>query len=723
MVILLFITFHIHAQITGHVKGIDPETKTEITLAGASVNWLNTSIGVLTDASGHFSISPVGKSNLLVIQFIGYKPDTIDVFERNHQKHSHLDIVLQNNSEINEIVVVENTQTTGISSIKTIQTEQINSQGLKKLACCNLSESFENSATVDVSYADAVTGAKQIQMLGLAGNYNQIMIENIPAIRGLSTPLGLSYIPGTWMESIQISKGSASVINGFESISGQINVELLKPKQNDEILVNVYANSELKTEANLVLPRKINNKWTTSLLAHANNFSNETDHDNDGFMDSPKARQLNLLNRWNYQTNNVHLQFGVNYLNEERQGGQTTSAENLPHLYRAQINTNYVRSFGKLGFVFAKPGTSIGIQSQYVFHEQNALLGSNTFDAREQSGLLNVIFQSFINNTAHQYSVGLNGQINRLEQTLNNSPDLIDEQSAGLFGQYSYIPGHNFNLIVGLRADYSNNYRLLSTPRVHLKWEFLPRFSLRVSAGTAHRTAYAIAENFGKLMSNRIISVQTEDFLEKAANVGGHIMWAPNFSQKRKANLSLDFYHTRFSEQVILDTETPGQLNIYSLNGTSYSNSFQAQAYAEPLKNTDLMVAYRFNDVKATFDGQLKEMPFVKRHKMVISNSWYTPYKRWQLDLTGQLNGVSRLTQHLPEALPVESPTYWIFHAQLTRRFKKLELYAGGENISNYTQTQKIVLANDVDSAYFDASRIWGPVMGRMLYAGLRYKL
>lgn len=255
ILIMLISVQGLHAQ---HVMGTVAEVENgeDIPVIGATVVFLGTTVGTRTDETGMFHLDKPDKSaDQLVISYVGYKNDTIPAVGTD------IKVVLQKSIELQGVEITAKDNGSYISQLKPLKTEVLTTNELRKNACCNLSESFESNPTVDVAFSDAVTGAKQIQLLGLSGVYVQTLTDVLPSLRGLATTYGLTYIPGSWIESIQMNKGTGSVANGYESITGQINVELKKPEISDKLFVNLYTNSEQRGEANVLWSHRLNSKW------------------------------------------------------------------------------------------------------------------------------------------------------------------------------------------------------------------------------------------------------------------------------------------------------------------------------------------------------------------------------------------------------------------------------------------------------------------------------
>ena len=716
--------------VVGTVSGLN-EQQEKVPLPFVNVYWSGTQHGTVTDENGDFTITRHGTGDhLLVFSFVGYANDSLLV----KSGQTSVDIILTSGEALDEVTIAKRFGGSYISRLRPIKTEFITEAGLQKLPCCNLSESFENSATIDVGYSDAVTGARHIKMLGLAGIYSQMLFENIPYLRGLESAFGLNYVPGPWMESIQISKGAAAVINGYESTTGQINIEYKKPEKSDPLFVNLFANSIGRFEANVTAAIPVNEKWSTMLLAHGSTMKHKIDRNEDGFLDIPLNRQLNFFNRWKYNPEgNVRMQFGISVMDELREGGQMEfdydRDKGGSEYYGINISTRKFQGFGKIGFLFPeKPYKSIGFQTQSTWFSQESLYGLRLYDGEQVSYYANLIYQSIISNTNHIINFGASFRYDDFQERLNTVNYNRTEYVPGIFGQYTYTYPEKFNGIAGLRLDHNSVYGLLITPRMHLRYNLDEHTALRASAGRGYRSANVLAENTGVLASSRVLHFAEEFEMERAWNYGLNITRRFPLATGREINASLDFYRTDFQNQVVVDMDMdPGAVYFYNLDGKSYANAFQAEVSLEPVERFDITLAYRYNDVKSTINGQLKELPLTTRYKGLLTLSYATPFRKWAFDFTGQLNGQSRLpdTRMNPPEYQLEefSPQYVVLHAQVSKRFKWFEIYVGGENLTDFRQEDPILAPDDPFGPNFDASMVWGPLLGRRFYAGIRYTL
>ena len=737
--ILLF-PFFIFSQ--SEIKGMVMELNTQkqhIPLLGANVFWLNTSIGAITSEDGTFKLPYEPSYKKLVISYIGFKTDTLSVDSPKMIHH-----LLQASDDLGEVTVSVRKKSSATSFLSSQNISTISSKELLKAACCNLSESFETNPSIDVNFTDAISGTKQIKMLGLTSPYILITTENIPSIRGASQAYGLSFIPGTWVESIQITKGAGSVVNGFESIAGQINAELVKPTTDNRVFVNAYGSLNGRTELNTHFNTILSDKWSTGLYVHANNRSQKFDRNNDSFLDMPLAKQLNIMNRWQYS----NLQKGlisflnVRYLTDEKQAGQLDFNPETDRLsntvWGSEITTKRFEVSAKFGYVNPEiPYQSLGLQLSYSDHDQTSYFGLNQYDIRHKSVYSNLVYNSIISDSRHKIKTGLNATYDDYNEKVNSELYDRDERSIGGFFEYSFDNLEALNLTAGFRVDHHNLLGTFITPRVHARYTPWEKSALRVSFGRGKRAANIFAENQKLFSTSRAINIQST-----GGNIYGlepEIAWnyGVSFLQgfqlfDRKADLTLDFYRTDFQNQVVVDYENPYEVNFYNLEGSSFANSFQAEFSLNILERLDLKTAYKFYDVKTQYkSGKLKK-PLTSQHRVFANLSFETPKTDkggvWKFDTTFNWFGKQRFssTASSPEAykMPAYSPTISTLNAQITKVFSdSFELYVGAENITNATQKNPILSSENPFGSNFDTTFVYGPIFGSTYYTGLRYKL
>ncbi|MBL4658211.1 MAG: TonB-dependent receptor [Flavobacteriales bacterium] len=717
--------------VTGKIQEKDEDGHLS-TLVGASVYWSGTTLGTTTSSNGEFSIERTKTTNLLIVSFVGYGNDTITVGKSNH-----IDVLLDRSIDLGIVEVVHRTRSTEISMMDPIKIENIGKKELLKAACCNLAESFETNPSVDVSFTDAVTGTKQIQMLGLSGPYTQITRENMPYVRGISSIYGLTYIPGPWISSIQLNKGMGSVANGYESIAGQINVELRKPEVDDRLYLTTYTNEKGRVEGNLVYNQAVTKKIGTGLLLHGSANPLRHDNNNDGFLDHTVNQNLIGLNRWKYAGDDgFRMQLGIETVISDHIAGQNDFDSSIDsdtsQIWGMRLDLRRYQGWAKFGKVYEdRPWKSIGLQISGSTDSQQSNFGTTQYNAEESTLYLNLIYQSIFSTTDHKIKIGASAFGDDYYEKLRDTSFVRKEYVTGTFAEYTYLSGDKFTAVIGLRADYHNMFGLFATPRVHLRYKIGKKNIVRASVGRGLRAANIISENKGILASSREIVIMSEGENlpyglnpEIAQNYG--LNFTRNFTiDYRDGIFSVDLYKTDFENQVVLDLEDPRKAVFYNLDGKSYSYSLQTQLDYELIKRLDMRVAYRFNEVKTTFNGDLILKPFIASHRAFI-NLGYETRKYWKFDYTLNWIGQKRIpsTKQNPEEYQVAgwSPDFFLMNAQVSKTWKEMfEVYVGAENLLNFRQSNPIIANEEPFDQYFDASLVWGPIFGRTVYFGIRY--
>ena len=737
LITLILFAFATSAFAQGFIEGTvyeEAENGQRTPLPGVNVYWKIVNEGTVTDANGHYKIPLHERIGCLVFSCISYENDTV----HHMVEPAHYDHVFQAIHMLNEVEIAARQKATYINPIKAIAVQEITSENLKRAACCTLAGSFENNASVDVNYSDAVTGAKQIQLLGLSGIYTQMMTEIIPNFRGLASTFGLNYVPGNWMNGIQVSKGTSSVRNGYESITGQINVDYKEPLPNksEKVFFNLYANSMAMTDFNFNVRTKVGKQDGIMLFGHVSHNFMKMDGNGDSFMDDPVTTQYNVFLRYNHpHTGHFGCKLGIKALKENRLGGQIDfdpkhRLDEGYNLFGIGINTERYEAFAKCGYHFDRKDTSIGLQQQVTYHKMDSYYGLTDYNANQLSYYANLLFDSYIVNDHHTYSIGASYTYDKYDEHLNDSTLQRVEQVPGAFAEYVFNDNHHWSVIAGFRTDYNTYYqKMLYTPRLHVRFKTHDDFALRLSAGKGYRSPNILAENSTMLASARVIRFLDTPKMEDAWNYGINLTKSITFGW-RELILQADFYRTDFINQIVLDRDADAhEIRIYNLDGKSYSNSAQIEANCEIFKDFDLTLAFRYNDVKMTINDTLREKPFVNRYKGLISMS-YAP-GTWQFDFTTQFNGDCRVPDLSDNATAManhqnigRSPFYVIMNAQITKKLgEHWELYVGGENLTNYKQDYPIISAENPTSEDFDASMVWGPLSGIRGYLGVRFQI
>ena len=653
--------------------------------------------------------------------------------------------IASSQEKIEEIKVETKRKGIQKSLSKTTNTQVVTSRELLKAACCNLAESFETNPSIDVNFSDALTGTKQIKMLGLTSPYLMITEENIPSVRGASQAYGLSFTPGTWVESIQITKGAGSVVNGYESISGQINTELIKPLGDIPFFLNAYGSTDSRFELNTHFNKLVSDKWATSLFVHGNTRIAKNDMNDDGFMDNPLGKQINIANRWQYtnqETGWVSF-LNVRFMKDEKQTGEIDFNPDTDKLttnfWGSEINTERLDFSSKVGYVFKDmPYQSIGFQNAFSNHNQQSYFGLNQYNIKQQSYYSNLIFNSIISNTMHKFATGLNFTYDNYSEFVNVFDVSRIDNSVGGFFEYTFDNNDKFSMIAGGRMDYHNRLGVFFTPRLHIRYNPWEKAVLRFSAGRGKRAANIFAENQQLFASSRTFSIL--DTNGKIYGLNPEIAWnyGVSFAQNflifgKPADVSVDFYRTDFQNQAIVDVmQSPQEVLFYNLRGKSFANSLQLEFNYEFFKHFNLRTAYKYYDIATDYLSGSFQRPLQAKNRFFGNLEFQTHIKekgqQWKFDYTYNWLGKQQLpntaSNPINDRFPEFAPSFSVMNAQVTRTFSStFEIYIGGENIGNYRQNKAILGADNPFGPNFDTSIVYAPVFGQMYYAGLRFKI
>jgi outer membrane receptor for ferrienterochelin and colicin len=748
--------FMMYGQVQLNGKIYDAAVGQKQSLFGANIYHSVSQSGAVTDENGNFSLEIPSVPTQLVLSYVGYKTDTLDI-----QDSSFISFGLTPENDLEQVVVITRKSSQFVSALSTQQVIRVSSDELLKAACCNLSESFETNPAIDVNFSDAVTGTKQIKMLGLTSPYILITAENIPVVRGAAQSLGLSFVPGTWVESMQITKGAGSVTNGYESIAGQINVELQKPNTDAPFYFNAFLAGNGRQEFNVHLNETVSDKWHTGLYVHGNQRQRSVDRNNDGFLDTPIAKQINILNRWQYTDTELGLVSFINarILRDRKVSGQRDFRSDLAQAsqnsWGSLIDTDRADFSAKLGYV--NPDVTwqtMGIQGAWSLHDQKSTFGLRPYDIEHQSAYLTFLYNSIIGDTRHKIKFGLNGTYDQYNERLaldalgsNNQVFSRTERGLGLFTEYAYNDMDKLGVTLGFRIDQHNLLGLFLTPRLHLKYQILPKTTLRGSLGRGKRIPNIFSEHLNVFATGRAIIIESAGTASSADLDGARgnfyglnpeIAWNYGFSIQQKVvlgartmTLGLDYYRTAFVDQVIVDWEQVGAIRFYNNSRPSWAQSYQLDLAYSPWGLFDLQMAYKYYDLSTAFDSGDKRPILIPDHR-VFANLAYTLDGRREnhplkFDLTFNWLGNQRLPE-LPQtaALQGQSNTPFVttLNGQITKQWGSVfDWYFGVENISDLRQEDPIINGDQPFASDFDSSMVYGPIFGRMWYTGIRYKL
>lgn len=745
-----------------NIKGVVRDNSGEV-LIGASVYWEGTTVGTATDVDGTYELYRVKGHNRLVAAYIGYMDSVQEVAEGVKE----VNFTLSDGVNIEE-VVIEGVSNNKIRQSSMMVGENISFAGLCKMACCNLAESFENSAAVTVGYSDAVSGSRQIKMLGLAGTYTQILDENRPIMRGIGSPYGLNYTPGMWLNSIQVSKGIASVTAGHEAMTGQINLEYRKPTDEEKFFLNLYFDNELKPEVNIAMPFAFDKdkRLTTNILLHYSGDTQPMDHNGDGFRDLPMAQQFNIANRWLYQaTNGMQWRWGWRFVNENRVGGDMEYTPERydqmvseKQIYGSEIKNRGLNAYFKVGKPVGaavwddeaqeEKRSSLAFVMDVDAFNMDSYFGLNTYQGSEASMWGNLFYQHYFSGRSSLTAGGsmwtriIGEEVLQMGQNIKNDVEMLEP---GLFAEYTYAIKDKFSIVAGLRGDLMTtplanggvdgdggfDSEILLTPRMHLRYNFTEQTVLRASAGLGSRKVMPFTDNIWMLATGRQIvnNIEVGKDLEQAATFGGSLSHTLSLVGYNDMTVSVDFFRTQFSNTVYADQEwSDGTIRLYNTDLPSWANNYQIDVQWTPSEGLDIFTTFRYTDSRVTLERDGSEMlvdrPLVGKFKGLVNVQYATKFRRWVFDFTAQLNGPMRLPALDGNIAAAEySPVYPMFYGQVSHRVGQWDIYVGCENILNYMQMDPIVGIDTPFSLDFNSSVVWGPLMGRKFYIGARFNL
>ena len=708
-----------------------------VPISGVNIYWLDTSVGTISNEDGKFSIPVNNNTNKLILSFIGFQTDTLNIEKKSSISH----VMKESNlGELNEIEVIERRKSLQRSYFSAQNITKISSEELLKAACCNLSESFETNPSIDVSFSDALTGTKQINMLGLSSPYIMITQENIPFVRGASQVYGLTYTPGPWIESIQVTKGTGSVVNGFESIVGQINAELKKPSLTNPLFLNAFASVNGRKEFNFHYNKSLSQKFSLGLYGHTSQRNMVTDNNDDGFLDMPQTRQINLLKRIQYTDaqNGLVGFLSLRFLNDRKISGETNFSGRSNNLnlssWGSEIFTQRADASLKIGYVFPLiTYQSIGFQTAYSKHNQESFFGVRDYNISHESLYSNLIFNSIISNTKNKFKIGLNFSRDIYYESVDTDLYKRTDDVFGMFFEYTYDNLENLNLVAGLRFDSHNKIGTFLSPRLHIRYQKLEKPTIfRFSVGQGRKVGNIFAENQNIFASNRTIQIFPSN--GSVYGLKPEIAWNYGLSVTRNFNLFnrnadviFDFYNTTFLNQVVADFEKLQYIQFYNLSGKSFSKSFQIEFNYMASNNISTRIAYKNENVRTSYRDGFKRKPLRPYSRFFFNveyNTVNTQGKGWRNDFTYNMVGKQRIPSNLFHLKGFVASPYSLINFQTTKVFSsKFELYLGGENLLNVRQKNPIIAADNPFGRNFDASLVYAPVFGRFLYSGIRFNL
>lgn len=704
-----------------------------LALPGAAVYWEKNQVGAITNEQGWAELPCIGEYPArLIVAFIGYHTDTITVVDHETPQY----VFLLPDNTLGEVEIKAQRDAGFIQYLNPIKTEVITGEEFRKAACCNLSESFQTNATVDVGYSDAVTGAKEITMLGLDGVYVNMLVENLPLFRGLVQTNGLEYIQAPWMESVSVSKGISPVRNGYEGLTGAINVIYKEPFEAEKLFVDLFLNHQGRTELSITSGQKINEKNGNVVFLNGSFNRAKWDKNQDGFLDNPLTSMFSVMDRYNFRSKKTELQVGIKYLFEDRLGGEMAfdkrEHKGTTEQYGFGSKTNRMEAFIKNGiFIGDKEFQSLGIQLSSAYHNTLSFYGLQQYEGTQTNVNLNIVYENIIKTTNHKMAAGFSTVYDQIAESIDTFKISRLNVNPGVFAEYTYKYLDKLTLMLGCRVDYQKDFKFIASPRLHVRYAPIENTTIRMNAGRGWRISNPLMENSALLTSAKTFSIDEQVGMEAGWNYGFGII--QDFTIRGKSGyINAEYFRTDFTLQTIADVDRgDNKIHVYNLKGKSFSNSFMFELKFEPVKNLEWKFAYRLEDVQSDMHGVLLPKFMLQRHKGVWTTSYKIADKGWEFNLINILHGKHRLAleeihnpiTHEMDYVQKFSPIYFQMNVQVKKTIKSWEFYFGADNLTNFRQKMPILHSEAPFGTMFDATQVWGPINGAIAYGGIRFKL
>lgn len=718
----------------------------QVVLPDAVVVWTGTSIGATTSETGEFVLPLPSDTTHLPLRLAVIYGDAQDTFLID-DLHVYWSLEMTASVGLKEVVIKDAVSGAYISVLQPVKTEIINRAELRKAACCDLAGCFETQSTVQPTTTNILTNAKELRILGLSGVYNQVLLDGLPTVIGLTYTYGTGSIPGSMLENIWVVKGANSVAQGFEGMVGQITVYPREGGIAEPVTADVLLNSFGEQHYNAATAVK-KNKWSNYLALHYSHPGGKWDRDNDQLLDLPLLTRYGIYNKWRYRKENEKgwsSFVAARWVKEERIGGQTffhpDADAGTSSAYGQILRYQQPELLTKTGYRF-DPNHKITLLASVSAQQQDSWFGLTSYRAQQQYAYANLQYEWYWGpKKLHELKAGSSYRRLHLNEDIAFAPaDTLGRTYDGNYRTNDAIPGFfaentlhldgdRWVLITGLRADHHQRYGWLAVPRALLRFTPSADMDWRLSAGRGWRNVYLFPENTALLAGNRDIQFTEALDPERSWNVGINMIRRRTIRQIQ-CTATADVYRTWFQNQFFPDYDTSPTLALISnFRETSVSNGIQVELSAQWTKRVELKTAWNYLDVFRRYDGQKKVLPFNPRHRVLGVLTLRSANLRWQLDLNMHWYGEQRLpdTRLNPEPLrrPDYAPAYTIASSQLKYTFPKeqVELFIGCENIMDFRQLRPVPGWEQPFARGFDPAFAWGPVRGREWYVGCHYQL
>jgi outer membrane receptor for ferrienterochelin and colicins len=717
-------------------------------LPHANVSLKKTSKTIITNADGLYSFKNLAPGNYeIAVSYTGFKSESRKISLADSTELA-VDFNLKENNSLDEVVITGTMKP--VSRLESpVPVEVYKPVFFKKNPTANIFEALQNVNGVRPQLNCNVCNTGDIHINGLEGPYTLVLIDGMPIVSGLSTVYGLSGIPNSLLERIEIVKGPASSLYGSEAVGGLINIITKNPK--NAALFSADAFTTDWGELNVDLGFTANVGKAASVLTGINyfNYSNPIDNNNDNFTDLTLQDRISVFQKWNInRESNKLFSMAGRFFYEDRWGGEMQWQKKHRGGTEIYGESIYTKRWELLGAYELPIAEKMLFSFSYTDHDQNSVYGDMPYMAKQRIGFGQLTWDKKLNKHDLLFGTAL-----RYQYYDDNTPATTNEDVSwipSLFVQDEVKLNDTHKILLGARYDYNNNHGSIFTPRLAYKWKINDLNILRVNTGTGFRIVNLFTEEHAALTGSREVIIMEELKPERSFNANLNYLKKIYTNNGTFIGLETTAWYTRFSNSIIPDYDSnPNQIIYKNLDGYAVTKGISTNMDLVFTNGLKMILGATYMDVSKTENNTTTRQILTEK----ISATWAVSYRINKLfldvDYTGNLYGPMRLPL-LGDLDPRKqySPTWSIQNIQFTfNKFKNFELYAGVKNILNWTPNKGnpfiIARANDPfdknvqydtngnvqatpDNPYaltFDPSYVYGPNQGARSFFGLRYTL
>lgn len=733
------------AQNTYSISG--KVTNENLPLPYANIILDSTTKGAVTDENGKFIITNVSQGTYnIAVSFTGFTT------QKKRIAISNSDVVI--NFELNQSDALDKVIVTGtlkaVSRLESpVPVEVYSPTFLKKNPTPNIFEALQNVNGVRPQLNCNVCNTGDIHINGLEGPYTLVMIDGMPIVSGLSTVYGLSGIPNSLIEQVEIVKGPASSLYGSEAVGGLINIITKLPENAPRFFADGFVTGWGEANLDVGFKSKVGEKNTVLFGANYYNYSNPIDNNNDNFTDVTLQDRISIFQKWNFErANNRKFSLAGRYFYEDRWGGEmqwNPSYRGGDEVYGESI---YTSRFELLGNYQLPIKEKVNFQFSYSDHDQNSVYGNTAYLAQQRIGFGQFIWDKKV--SKHDLLIGTALRYNYYNDNTTATVNVDEVTIPSLFIQDEINFTKKQSVLLGMRYDYDSRHGNIFTPRIAYRFKPTEDDIIRLNAGTGFRVVNLFTEDHAALTGSREVVIEEALKPEESYNINLNYLKKLYLNNGMMFTFDTSVWYTYFTNAILPDYDTnPNQIIYDNLDGHSTSKGISFNADAVFGSGIKASLGATYQDVSQTENGTTTRQILTERFTGVWSFSYKHYPTNLTLDYTGNIYGPMRLPL-LGELDPRQeySPTWSIQNIQLTYDgFDNFEIYGGVKNLLNWTPNKGnpfiiaraddpfdenvqfdndgnvVPTANNPYALTFDPSYVYGPNQGIRVFVGLRYKL